>query len=235
MLMREFDVRPAVGYMPDGEVFIVGSITAIIGALVGALVGYILALRTVRRQRQHEVKQEAYGTLLPLVEETIGLMGWIQGFQSLSLDDDKKFVANLIQLVRPTYLLGDRDAFLILDQLEDGHDLKNKKGRQEFLEEFRTYTITFLLMQSYSNIREVRLQLGSLRFSPAKPEVTEALNKVLGLLAGDELSVGMRGMLRHTDFAAALPEVDWTARAKAYNDALTVLARAISEELSLSL
>src|SRR5438034_10435719 len=111
-------------------------------ALSAVYVGYRLSLRTARKQRLYQIRQEAYGRMFPIIEESVYLMGQILDFQDMTFPEDEDFKGYVGRLLGPLFVLGDWDTMRDLDDIEA--DPKTKTGRKEFLEIARNHMATRL-------------------------------------------------------------------------------------------
>ena len=202
-------------------------------ALLGAIAGYLLSLRTARKQRLHEVKQEAYGRMFPIIEESVFLMGQIHELQELSFPRDEEFKGYLARLFAPLFALGDWDTMRDLDEIEA--DTETKKGRLELLETARNYLMTRLIMELYSGRRELRHEFAGLSMVPPGSTVQAKLNAVTSMLTEEDLNFGLRTLMKSAGMGAALASVSLRDRGAAYENALKELKAAMTEELRQTL
>jgi hypothetical protein len=205
--------------------------------VLAGLVGYYAGLRTVRKQRLHEIKQRIYVEMLAPIQELVEIFGWIHEFRTLNLEDDEKFVGHLIRLIVPSFSLADRDTVYDIEELVAEYDEKNntKRTRQDFLAALHDRVTTSLLVAMYRNGRELRRHLNALSITPPHPTVKAKLDEVLGMLSADESNFAIRNLVKLSGMAGLLPEIDMTERAKTYTKTLNELREAIVAELKKTL
>ena len=219
--------------MANGQELVLAFVGGGLFTLLGAIAGYALSLRTARKQRLHEIKQEAYGRMFPMIEESIYVMGGIHELQGLDFPNDEDFKGYLTRLFRPLFALGDWDTMRDLDDIEG--DSESKKGRRELLVSVRDYIVTRLIMELYAERRELRHEFAGLSLTPPGPVVQQKLEVVTSLLTEEDLNLGLRNLMKSAGLGAAMPSVELKDRVAVYSNALKELKQAMTEELRQTL
>ncbi len=205
---------------------------ALLVGLIGAPVAYLLGIRTVRRQRTHEVKQQAYGRMLSLIEESVGIVGQMYVLQGLKGDDEEQFIGNLLQVIGPLVRFGDREAYYRIDDIEARFvGTKGKTARAELFDALRNHVYMTLTFELNRRGLEFQREVTALNSNPPNPTVAQQLNRVLEMFRGDWGNWGFRRLVRMLGIEGFPEKLDLEARAKAFSDALGVLRRAMQEEL----
>lgn len=215
--------------MPDGETLAIALLSGGLLTLLGTFIGYALSLRTARKQRLHEIKQETYGRMFPIIEESIFIMGDVQELQGLDFSRDEEFKGYLARLFRPLFILGDSDTMRDLDEIEA--DMETKKGRRELLETARNYIVTMLIMELYTGRRDLRHEFAGLSLTPPGPKVQQKLDTVTSMLTEEDLNMGLRTLMKSAGLGAAMPSLELKDRAATYSNALKELKQAMTDEL----
>jgi hypothetical protein len=200
--------------------------------IIGGVIAYFIGLKVARRQRQHEMMAETYGTLYFALSEIAKCIEWASGFQNLDLANDGMFMPNFLTLAQPIFLLGDRDTFIYVSELEEEFNLKLKKDRHEFLEAMREYISSFLWLETRSIERDSRRESASLAFLHEYLDIKEKYKDAMNALESLKFDSAIRGIMRKAELPIPVPETDIAKLAQNFGIAMENFRVAVDNRLS---
>ncbi|MEE9163345.1 MAG: hypothetical protein V3U17_00910, partial [Thermoplasmata archaeon] len=96
---------------------LLAALVASVGVFAGAILGFLFSLRVARRKEIRRKKQEVYEGIIPVVEESVQLLGKLRELSKLDFVDQTEAVNNLWQTYMFMFDLGDPAALSKLAEL----------------------------------------------------------------------------------------------------------------------
>ncbi len=213
---------------------LLAALVASVGVFAGAILGFLFSLRVARRKEIRRKKQEVYEGIIPVVEESVQLLGQLRELSKLNFVDQTEAVNNLWQTYMFMFDLGDPAA---LSKLVELSQKAEQSGYDEsFFTDTRDLVGSAAFARLSKNGRKFRQLRASLRLVSPTPEVRDRLDEVVDTYSTDWADLIMRRLCPWAlEMGTLEPNPRLKNRPESYATSMDGLKQAMAQDLRRTL
>ncbi len=213
---------------------LLAALVASVGVFAGAILGFLFSLRVARRKEIRREKQEVYEGIIPVVEESVQLLGQLRELSKLRYVDQTEAVNDLWQTYMFMFDLGDPAALSKLAELSQ------KAEQSGYDESFFTGTRDLVGSAAFARLskngRKFRQLRASLRLVSPTPEVRDRPDEVVDTYSTDWADLLMRRLCPWAyEMGTLEPNPRLKNRPESYATSMDGLKLAMAQDLKRTL